>query len=151
MLNFKYFNVETTSESVGSYAAACYFIALIVLFLFLGFMSAYYWYDINEKVERFGNLAYGEDVRKDNFKGTYIFYQYRTTHVYYYLYPMYFIVRRVLVAIVLVYWHEHGFFQLLFLSFLSAISLVMFISYQPFRSKLRNIVHGIHEVGYLLL
>jgi hypothetical protein len=151
MLNFKYFNVETSSESAGSYAAALYFIGLAVLFIFLGFMTTYYWQDINERVERSGNLAYEDNGRKGNFKGTYIFHQYRTTHIYYYLYPMYFIIRRVLVASILVYWHEYGFYQLLFLSLLSGVSLVWFVSYQPFRSRLRNMVHAIHEVGYLLL
>jgi len=48
MLNYRYFNVETSSESAGSYGAVIYFIFLGTLFIFLWTMALYYWNDINQ-------------------------------------------------------------------------------------------------------
>lgn len=151
MLNYRYFNVETSSESAGSYGAVIYFIFLGTLFIFLWTMALYYWDDINQRRKQSGQLTFEEDIRKNNFKGTYLFYQFRVTHFFHYLYPLYFILRRFLVAQILVYWHDSSFYQLLFLSILSVVSLVWHTAYMPFRSRLRNVVHSIFEFGYLVL
>jgi hypothetical protein len=108
---------------------------MFILYFTLGL---YYWRDINNQSEKYGSLTTEVDVKKGNFKGTYFFYEYRTTHFFYYSYPLYFIMRRILFASLIVFWEHDGFFQLCFLSLLSVISLVWFASYAPFTSRLRN-------------
>jgi hypothetical protein len=149
MINMRTFNTDTASESAGSFASVLYIIFVGVIFFFFLSMALYYWYDIRQQTQRFGNLASEDDIRKNNFKGSYLFYEYRTENFYHYLYPCYFIIRRILVASLFVFWQEDGFFQVCFLSLLSAVSLVWHVSYSPFRSRIRNVFHAIHEVGYL--
>ena len=149
MLNFKLFNTDNPSESTSSIFSILYIIFVCTFFLFLFGWVLFYWYYNFTEVKTTGNLAQDDDIRKSSFLGTYIFYHYRTQNIFYYSYPLYFITRRVLVWAVLVFWNNDGFSQLLMLSLLSATSLSYMVSYQPFRSRPRNVLNWVHEVAYL--
>lgn len=141
MLNFKLFNTDNPTESASSIFSILYMILVCTFFLFLFGAVLFYWYYNFTTVKSTGNLAQEDDIRKGSFLGTYIFYHYRTQHVFHYSYPLYFIARRILVSAVLVFWNNDGFSQLLMLSLLSTLSLCYMVSYQPFRSRPRNVLN----------
>lgn len=153
MMNLYRFNVETPSESAGSYFSVIYMIFLCSLFCYLFAMGLFYLYEINQRaIEKAKNPAVEqEDIRTTTFKGKYLFAEYRTSHPMYYAYPLFFILRRIFVASILIYWNDDGFYQLMFLSILSAVNLVYHASYQPFESRKRNVLATMFEGVYLAI
>lgn len=152
MMNLYRYNVETTSESVGSYCSVLYMIFLCLLFMLILWLIFYYSYELRTRksgpVVNLAAFSKG-DIKEDTFKGKYIFFHYRTDHSFHYSYPLVFITRRVLVSYILVWWNKNGFYQLVALSALSLCSLVYTTSYAPFVSKTRNIFLSLLEGLYL--
>lgn len=113
--------------------------------------TAFYWNELKKsQTKEFAGLnSDQDDLRKTTLKGKMLFYAYRTKNLMHYSYSVIFIVRRILVALVLTLLKFYGFYQLVLLSLISGANLVYFTSYQPFQSKLRNVVCTMLEVAYL--
>jgi hypothetical protein len=141
ILNFNNFNTETGSEAYGSIASYGYliFVAFFITMLFI--ITCAYWWELKNStgVDFFGIIGSG-DLRKDTLKDKVIFWPYRIEHFMHYSYPLFFIIRRILVALILSCYYYDGFWQLCYLSLLSGISLVYLTSYAPYTSRIRNIV-----------
>ena len=101
--------------------------------------------------QEFANLDgnSSSDLKRTTWKGRIFFFNYRTKNFLHYFYPSFFVIRRILIGSIFAIWKYDGFMQLLFLSLLSGVTLVYQTSYQPFDSRLRNILCTINEVAYL--
>jgi len=114
ILNFMTYNVDTTSEAIGTLASFGYMILLGIIVLTLSIFTISYWWELRKsKRKSFANLNSSDDsVRKETLKGFVFYLNFRTSNAMYYSYPMVFIIRRVLVACILVLWKHDGFYQL---------------------------------------
>lgn len=139
-MNFIVFDVKTNTESAGTFAAYGYILFISVFLITLFALTVSFWWSLRQQAKQGAAGEYGDDdLRRTTLIGSVFFSWFRTKHFMHYLYPCYFVVRRMLIAVILNLLKLDGFTQLLLLGLLSAISLTWFTSYQPFKSKLRNV------------
>lgn len=150
VLNFSSNNVFTGSEVATTMASFSYFIFIVLFTGYLLLCTIIYWKEVRTaRKQNPDNQDAIDAVRMGSIKGYLFFTDFRTTNDMYYWYPIIYVVRRILVACILVIWMENGFDQLMMLSILSGSTLVWLNSYQPFRSRLRNICASGFEFSYL--
>lgn len=151
-LNFRDFNIETESEAYGSIASYGYLVFIALFTTILSVITVMYWWELkNSSKADFSGLIGSGDLREDTLKGKVFFWQYRTKNFMHFFYPLFFIIRRVLVALLFSSYYYDGFWQLCYLSLLSCINLVYLTSYAPYTLRLRNIVATMCELSYLLI
>ena len=170
LLNIKKFNVETEAESFGAIASYMFLVFLLLFTVFLCLFIAYFWWslrkirkegnNINESIifqekttdakkPNKNNTDSNKNIRNTTFLGKYFFNPFRYIHLFHYIYPLCFLMRRVLVGAIFALLENSGFEQLLCLSLLSGLNLVYHSTYQPFQSKLHNITIVLLELAYL--
>ena len=150
VMNFIEFNVESNTESAGTFTAYGYIIFIVFFLVALFVVTISFWWNLRQQAKQGSTGELGDgDLRETTWKGYVFFYWFRNKNFMHYSYPCYFIFRRILIGIILNLMKLDGFNQLLALGLLSVITLSYFTSYQPFRSRIRNIWMTINEVAYL--
>ena len=150
VMNFIVFDVKSNTESTGTFAAYGYILFISVFLIALFALTISFWWSLRQQAKQGATGELGDDdLRQTTFRGSVFFYWFRTNNFMHYFYPCFFIIRRIFISIILNLLKLDGFTQLLLLGLLSVVSLVWFTSYQPFRSRVRNVWATINEVAYL--